>query len=520
MLESIWANLGLSIKFLYPFLNLLLLTGNLEEEKIWQSIHNLYQDNTHTSYEVKKIYCHAQRTLEENGAYLVYIDERKLRQALKNKITSEYSDLNGDISKLTKALSNIKFKNKKAINNTILKDRADSLRLSEKVRMISALEQTVNSNIEGVITRSFEDFNPNKLAGELFYDKESLKLTESDITDFLVYLGQSLFLRKSGEERESNKEARFLQYNKPKIKEQLQKLELLQKKLPSKNKNYAETLVLGAGYDAFKYRTKFAKELLDKGYETGKIRLTSGFRELWASIDAKTVKNERGKIIGRNIEYGKKRMLKLATKFNIKYNPEKPFIKYVQSAEIEQEKQKQPENVEIENLRYMPDHRLAYKIYLNTPPDSTYLTELHIAKHVGDKLLSGIDYEIVYSNLTPGKRRAYTLETINEAIKTSKLDNYEGKSIIAVSNQPFISRQSYEAKRAFFNHGYKNITIDGAGYGISMPIINAGEELAIELLNRYQANSSDQSRLKQIKKTTRRNISTPPIPNYGEECNL
>jgi hypothetical protein len=519
MLETVWAKLGLSIKFLYPFLNLLLLTGNLEEDKIWQSLHNLYQDNTHSSYEIKKIYCHTQRTLEENGAYTVYIDGRKLRQALKNKISSEYSDLNGDISKLIKTLSNIKFKNKKAINDSILKDKADSLKLSEKSRMMSALEQTINSNIEGVITRSFEHFTPHKLAGELFSDAENLELTESDITDFIVYFGQNLFLRKAGEERESNKEARFLQYNKPKIKEQLQKLELLGEKLPSKDKNYAETLVLGAGYDAFKYRTKFAKELLDKGYETGKIRLTSGFRELWASIDAKTIRNERGKIVGRDIENGKKRMLKLATKFNIKYNPEKPFIKYVQSAEIEKEKQKQPDNIEIENLRYMPDHRLAYKIYLNTT-SSEYLTEWHIAKHIGNKLLSDVDYQIVYSNLTPGKRRAFTLETINEAIKTSKLDNYDNKSIIAVSNQPFISRQSYQAKRAFFNYGYKKITIDGAGYGITMPIINAGEELAIELLNRYQANASNQGRVNQIKKTTRRNTSTPPLPNYGEECDL
>ncbi len=547
MLIAAWTKLGLSLKYLYSFLNLLLLTGNLEERCIWQSLHNLCyaqkdieevsqqypayrgiqpqtfeklpKKNSSCKFDINRLYCHMHHELKESGAYVVYVDDKKLRQALKNKIRYEYRYLNQDTKKITQSLKSIKFKTRESLDYNFIFKKIENLELFDREKMLNAFNEVINQNPHSILTRTFEDFDPQYLSRNLFNNTHELNIKEQDVLDIITYFAQSLFLRNAGQERDSTDESKFLQYNKSSIEKEFKKLNLLDEKLPQKNKSYSESWVFGASYEAFKLRTKFLKRLFDEGYSVGKVRLTCGFRELWAPIDAKFMRDANGYPTRRDMEQGKRRLLTLADKFNIKYNKSKPFVKYVSNAEFDKEFLNAPENTKIKSEKYMPHHRLTGKVYLNPTEGSGYLTEWHIAKHLGDKYLQNIGYDIVYSKPAPGEKRVHTTETINEAIKSSELDSYSNKSIIAVSNQPYISRQCFDAERVLKQNGYYNVNIEGVGREVVfVPSINAGEELAIELLSRYEFYSPNYNRLGQIRKITRKNVNAPRPPKYENEC--
>lgn len=152
------------------------------------------------------------------------------------------------------------------------------------------------------------DYLLQHLFGEDIFDIQ-------DIEDFIVYLVcQNAFGRIPNQERNEITPQIWMQIYQQQYLENAQKIGLIEEIKPT-FKKYDESWVMGAGRYRTMTRIAHLKQLIDSGFEVGKVRLLSGNRELWVEIDN----------IG-DVDEAKDFMLKIAEKNNIKIDAKKPFI--------------------------------------------------------------------------------------------------------------------------------------------------------------------------------------------------
>lgn len=346
-------------------------------------------------------------------------------------------------------------------------------------------------------------FNAKILRKNLFgknFDAEDLDIT--DAMDFLLYIGQHAFDRAHGQERNELKAKSWMVEYKVPYMEAAKTLGLIDREVP-KYKEYDKGLIHGAS------RVGFLPRLIDYDYiiATRKIKVNEtialgGNRELWANIDGINTDTlekllPQGKVaiididniettirIGENEERTKEGMeyiTSLAQKYNIKLNPEQPFISYATKEEC-------------------PVGRFPNRIYPNYAEGETQkLTETLMEQDILERYST---QEITIEDSQEANHHRPTTATgardlatkLVGEIQSGKFGDKKIFYILSQSNNPYIERQALVTQlefdkalreRGLDSKGYK-IIVDGVGFSCKQDVPTVHSELGALMFIKWQ----------------------------------
>ncbi|MES2677204.1 MAG: hypothetical protein V4612_02670 [Pseudomonadota bacterium] len=318
------------------------------------------------------------------------------------------------------------------------------------------------------------DFEPEKLL------TADIDIAKEDLQDLLTFFRQSAFNRNINQERNELVGQSWMEEHQEAFLAAAKTLGLIDEVFPSFEK-YDETWVQGASRLKIESRLETLKSLTQE--VAGTIRLLTGVRELWAELDG------RGDTLDEKIADGKKYMLALAEKKNIKIDPENPFI------------------------------QRAGRTYLNYASDENRrLNESDMAQDVADQM--GIKYILINAEAQAGKTRATTATTSLEAALELKKLSIQNPKILVISDQPFLERQRLAVLFALLQCDIKDSEVDAVGNECRAGVAVINAELGALASEQYKflgREESDFAALSyQNRVALRGKITIPSLDEYDQ----
>lgn len=370
--------------------------------------------------------------------------------------------------------------------------------------------------------------NYKKLRKNLF---KGTTVTEMDVIDFLLYLGQSAFGRRADEERYEKSHQTWMSSYSCLYQEAAARLGMIKRILP-KAQHYYEAWITGASREGLLTRLIDFKQALT--YRSisidGDIFILTGQRPLWAELDGiGTVmlsRLEEAMQSGRNldnlpipleniaerIEEGKNYMLQLAKDNHITLNPSSPFMVYAKD-------KGGPSPLFLPNRTY-PNYAAW---------DKGMLTEATMSKDLVARYMD-IKMQIIDTPAENDKRpdTESTIKIISQRlVQKIQQGTPDGAQklfkIYFQSNQPYVQRQTLIAQRiinkALQENGLRDIQIeiDGVGFESKSPVTIVHSEVGALLNEKYRSADVHSSRdIKTLQYRTRtKEIVTEEMPDYS-----
>lgn len=332
---------------------------------------------------------------------------------------------------LWKTIDHMGFKNPEQIFNSLL----------------SVLEKS------GALQENSSKFDASFVRENLFNDSD---VSDTDVIEFIVYLGQSAFGRNQGEERHDLHHQDWMEYYENEYYEAATKLGIAKRLLP-KEKEYDIIWGLGASrFTMWKRLVDFKTFYMNRISVKYKIEWLTGERFIYAELDG--VSKHASKILTHvfkeslniddqtfpienkeeAIEEGKGYMLSLAEENKI------PLINQMDRFRIYKEGDKE-----------IPVGFSTGRYYLNYQnPENDGLTETDVAKDLIKKIGLEESIGILTSKKAINGGRPTTEKTVQDAVLELLNEVNEGKyggqtkfKILIISDQPYASRQLITARR-------------------------------------------------------------------------
>jgi hypothetical protein len=304
------------------------------------------------------------------------------------------------------------------------------------------------------------------------------KYSDIDFAKLILYMSQTAFDRKVGQERCELNEKAWMVDRQGDYFECAERLGLMQSVQPDYKMEYDAALVLGASRPALYPRLMELNHYLKMGLKTHQLFVLTGQRELWAEIDGfhphvlETF--EKGKEQGASVnevtvdvgfdsladkvEEGRRYMKKLADACGVAYDQDDPF-----------------------EMR-------GGRSYLRMTSDGNKITEVAMAQNLLVEFAL-IKLEVIDNAMQKSGKRPDTVSTAKQVAHQfvqSIVDQKSDKKVfnlIAVTNNPYVERQTIAVQREFdkaldhFGLHDVIIKVHGAGFKARRDVANIHSEI-------------------------------------------
>ena len=359
-----------------------------------------------------------------------------------------------------------------------------------------------------------------------------------DVEAWILYVAQNAFNRKIGQERNELSSAQWMKDYEIQYLEYAKTLGMVDAIAP-KQQEYHDDWIAGASRVGLLARILHHNILIQQVKVNGGVLVLAGQRPLWADLDGInpdtykkliTAYKNRQDINQLDVsvpvgedqerkEEGKKYLLDLAKRSDIKLNPEEPFVVYKDG---EAPKGLFPDRI-YPNYAVGEDRRLTESLM-----SSDLLETFSVGKAV-----------VIDTQAGEHNQRPNTASTAYDAakdlvtrIQNGDFGNQKDFTILFISNNPYIKRQTIATQRevdavvksyGLDKKGYK-VKVEGVGFGAKQDVATIHSEfgalVAEQFKDREGSNKEHYHNIKDLLFQTRKNPEKlPATPEHHENLN-